>query len=91
MGRLDKQLVEAHDPNKPFGTFIKWIEDVMEIVEAVGCPCTPSQIANKAFRTINKSKVHPEGCREWKRKPDIDKTWVNLKSHFSLEAKEYRK
>ena len=88
---LDKQLAEPFDSSEPFGTFIKRIEDIMEIAEAAGCAYTPAQITSKAFNLICKAQVFPEGCREWKRKANTDKTWSNLKTHFSVEAKEYRK
>lgn len=63
----------------------------METVEAAGCPCASSQIVNKAFNVINQSNACPEGCHEWKREAASDKVWANLKSLFSLEAKEYRR
>ena len=88
---LDKQLAEPYDPNEPFGTFVKRIEDIMEVAEAAGCAYTHDQITSKAFNLISKSQAYPEGCREWKRKATENKTWTNLKTHFSLETKEYRK
>lgn len=88
---LDKQLAEPFDPNEPFSTFVKRIEDIMEVAEAAGCAYTPAQITSKAFSLINKSQAYPEGCREWKRKSNADKTWTNLKQHFTIEAKDYRK
>ena len=89
--RLETILTEPYDPNEPFGSFVSRIETVMETAEAAGCLYTTSQIVNKAFNVINKSNAYPEGCREWKRKAPGDKTWANLKSHFTVEAKEYRK
>ena len=88
---LDKQLAEPYDPNEPFGAFVKRVEDIMEVAEAAGCAYTPEQITSKAFNLISKSQAYPEGCREWKRKPLADKTWTNLKNHFAIEAKDYRK
>ena len=32
-----------------------------------------------------------DGAREWRRKPNTDKTWANLKSHFTVKVKEYKK
>ena len=63
----------------------------MEVAEAAGCANTPNQITHKAFNLIEKSQAFPEGCREWKRKTNAEKTWNNLKNHFSIEVKEYRK
>ena len=28
--------------------------------------------------------------REWRSKPAADKTWINFKTHFSKEVKEYQ-
>lgn len=89
--RLDKELTEAFDPNEPFGSFISRVETVIETAEAANCPYTTSQIVSKAFNAINKSNAYPEGCREWKRKAANEKSWANLKQHFSIESKEYRK
>ena len=89
--KIDKTLTKPYDANEPFGSFVKKVEDAMEIAEAAGCPYTPQQIVAKTFNTINKANVYPEGCREWKRKAPADKSWANFKQHFSLEAKEYRK
>ena len=38
---LEKQLTEPFDPNEPFGTFVKRVENIMEVSEAAGCPYTP--------------------------------------------------
>ena len=89
--KIDKTLTEPYDANEPFGSFVKKVEDAMEIAEAAGCPYTPSQIVAKTFNAINKANIYPEGCREWKCKAPADKSWANFKQHFSLEAKEYRK
>ena len=39
---LDRQLVEPFDLSKPFGIFIKHIEDIIEVVKAVGYAYTPA-------------------------------------------------
>ena len=72
--KLDKAFNEQYDANEPFRTFIKRVKDAMETVEAVHCPCEPSQIVNKSFNTINRANTHPEWCREWKHKSSTDKT-----------------
>jgi len=37
---LEKQLTEPFDPNKPFGAFVKRVEDIIEVSEAAGCSYT---------------------------------------------------
>ena len=45
----------------------------------------------KAFNAISKAQCYPKGVREWRKKNTADKTWVNFKTHFTKEAKDYRK
>ena len=61
---LDKQLAEPCNPNEPFRTFVKRIEDIIEIAEVAGCAYAPEQVTSKAFNLISKSQAYPEGCRE---------------------------
>ena len=61
---LDKQLAEPCNPNEPFGTFVKRIEDIIEIAEAAGCGCAPEQITSKEFNLISKSQAYSKGCHE---------------------------
>jgi hypothetical protein len=79
------------DPNEPFGIFIDKIEDCIDLAEAAGAPYTNEQIVQKAFNAISKAQCYPEGTRDWRRKNASDKTWVNFKSFFAQEAKDYRK
>ena len=44
---LEKQLTESFDSNEPFGTFVKRVEDIMEVSEAAGFPYTLEQITSK--------------------------------------------
>ena len=72
-----------------FEEFIKHIEWNQEAV-AVHNPYTPAQIVYMAFANINKCGLYQDGCREWSRKPRLDKTWSNFKTHFKRAFKETR-
>ena len=67
-----------------FEEFIKHIEWNQEAV-AVHNPYTPAQIVYMAFANINKCGLYQDGCREWSRKPRLDKTWSNFKVHFAFK------
>ena len=74
------------DISDPFGTFIKNVEEAMDLAEAAGCHCTPQQIASKSFNCILKSQsLLDTATREWKRKSTADKTWPKFKKYFSAE------
>ena len=38
-----------------------------------------------AFHSVNATGIYQEACKEWQKKGDADKTWTNLKPHFSAE------
>ena len=60
MEEAKKSLGENFDVNDPFSTFVKRIEDTMDISQVAGCPCTIEQIVSKDFNLIIKSQVLPE-------------------------------
>ena len=48
---------------------------------------TPAQIVSMAYANIEKCELYQDDCREWYRKPRIEKTWSNFKAHFVREVK----
>jgi len=76
---IEKTINIQFDPTEPFGTFVKRIEDCMDVTEAAGAQYMAQQIVNKAFSLIIKSDAFPDGVCEWRQKPTLDKTWVYLK------------
>ena len=41
-----------------------------------------------AYANIEKCGLYQDDCREWSRKPRLDKTWSNFKAHFAPAFKE---
>ena len=67
------------DVSKPFGTFIKNVEEAMDLAEAAGCPYAPQQIVPKIFNCILKSQSLPDAAtREWKQKSTVEKKLAKL-------------
>ena len=87
----EKTLTQEFDVTEPFSMFIRRIEDCMDLAEAAGAPYTDRQIATKAFNSIIKADLLHDGVKDWRRKASTDKTWANLKLHFTVEVKEYKK
>ena len=44
-----------------------------------------------AYSNIDKCGLYQEDFRDWSRKPQSDKTWVNFKTHFARSFKETRR
>ena len=53
--QVEKSLNTPFDPIEPFSTFIKRVEDIMDLAEAVGVLYTTNQIVNEAFNLITKA------------------------------------
>ena len=86
-----KTFSQPFDTTAPFGSFVKKIEETMDLAEAEDCSYTQEQLISKSFNCILKIQTLPNtAIREWKNAPQTDKTWTNFKNHFVCEVKEYQ-
>ena len=81
----DEKMRAQYDPSLPIETFFANIEECQEFAAAGNTPYTPQQILSAAYQGIFRSGVFPEGCKEWRRRPQPDKTWGAFKTHFANE------
>ena len=72
-----------------FETFVQQIVDGQESV-ALQNPYTDTQIVTIAENLIESTGFYTMDCREWNRTDTTQKTWVNLKVHFSRAFREHR-
>jgi hypothetical protein len=70
------------DANTPFENLIKQIQDCRDIAAAAGQPFSNEQILNAALHIVNQTGYYHDDVREWRKKPEADKTWPNFKAHF---------
>ena len=62
----------------------KQIEEAVDIENPGGTPCTHIQIVTIAYNTVRTMGVFKDACREWRRKPALDKTWGQFNLEFAL-------
>ena len=60
--RCRKILNIMLDISDPFGTFIKNVEEAMDLAEAAECPYTQQHRVSKSFNCILKSKSLPDAA-----------------------------
>jgi hypothetical protein len=53
-------------------------------------PLTAQQTIAKAYEILNKTRRLKTDITDWNRKPEIDKTWTNFKTHFRRAHQEFR-
>ena len=93
-GRITPLQLEANDkemrkrwdpPNTLIKTLIQQIEKGREFAADGNEPFTEGKIITMAFNNVFHATDYQEACRHWKRRPAIEKTWENFKTHF-IEA-----
>ena len=86
---IDRKTKEPISGEILFEEFVEQNEWNQEAV-AVQNPYYPAQIFSMAYANIDKCGLYQDDFRDWSRKPQSDKTWVNFKTHFARAFKETR-
>ena len=84
------QLNEQWDPNTPFEHLIDQIEEAVDYADAGNQPYTQDQVLNAAYTIIFNTGMFFEDCKAWRLLPANDKTWDNLKAHFTEAHQQQR-
>jgi hypothetical protein len=73
------------DSTQPIDIFFKRIDDCVQYAADGNVAFTADQILQTAYHAISKSGIYNDACKEWRKKPPIDKTWTAFKSFFATE------
>ena len=85
----DLRELDYH-PRQPVDIVFNTIEDLADYAEMAKSPYSQNQIIGKAYSKFNKTGLLSMAINEWNRKPDIQKTWIALKTHFRQARKELK-
>ena len=69
--------------SEPIETIFHQIEEAVEFAQHGNSPFTNNQVLNIAYYIMAQANIFKEACKEWKRAPADQKTWLNLKHYFS--------
>ena len=86
----DKAMKTPYDPNLPIENLFEQITDAVEFASAGKTPYTPLQIENTAYQIIFNTGVFSLDCKEWRKKPAVDKTWPNFQTFWTEKHMDYR-
>jgi hypothetical protein len=98
-GRISPQMMEdreqelrtmTYNPKFPIDTIFNAVEDFSDYAELAQQPITVHQTIAKAYLLLNKTGRFKQAITEWNRKPAIEKTWPNFKTHFRQAHQEFR-
>jgi len=97
-GRLNPQDLKMnsermntpYDIHSPIENLFEQIEDAVYIAATAHAPFNDNQIVNTAYTLIADTNAIELSCREWRKKPDEQKTFPNFKIHFAEAHRDYR-
>jgi hypothetical protein len=78
------------DPTQPIDVYFQNIDDCVQFATDGQVPFTALQIVQTAYHAISKSGLYNDACKEWRRKPIVDRTWVACKPFFATEYNDLK-
>lgn len=87
----DERMCVPWNDTEPIENLFEQVDDGAAYAEAGGEPYTDLQLVRMAYKNVNATDRLHLACRDWRAKPDADKTWQNFKIEFKiahLDARE---
>jgi len=85
-----RKMDEPFDPSVPIDVYFKRIDECVQYATDAETAYTSEQILQTAYYAISSSNLYLDACKEWRRKPQGEKTWGNFKTHFAIEYHELK-
>ena len=85
-----RKMDEPLDPSVPIDVYFKRIDECVQYATDAETAYTPEQILQTAYYAISSSNLYTDACKEWRRKPQNEKTWTNFKTFFAAEYHELK-
>ena len=86
----DSAMKKPYDPNLPIENLFEQINDAVEYAAAGKTPYSNAQIETIAYQLVFNTGVFGLDCKEWRKKPPLDKTWANFIVFFTERHMDWR-
>jgi hypothetical protein len=86
----DARMKAPYDPTQPIKLLFDQFDHAIELAAAANAAYTGPQIGAYAYNTILQTGLFTDACRNWRRRPAVQKTWPTFKVDFSLAHQEMR-
>ena len=86
----ESRMTKDYDPNLPIETLFLQIEDAVAYADHGNDPISAVTVTNRAYNLVFKTGIFLDDCREWKRLPANQKTWIEFKTFFARAHQEWR-
>jgi hypothetical protein len=85
-----EHMRRAWDPQQPFESLFKQIQDCADYSEAGGVLIGHPQQLNVGYAKIFATGHFMSACCRWNEKHAIEKTWTQFKSHFAAAHRQHK-
>lgn len=82
------QLRAPYDAQTSMETLFSQIERAERIAKARNASYSKAQLVQAAYNTVFQTGMYNDACREWRRRPNAEKTWDNFKEHYETAQHE---
>lgn len=79
----DARMREPFDSTKPIEELFEQIEDATDYADAAGAPYNNAQVISRAYVLVLKTGEYNDACRDWRKRPEQEKTWDQFKIDFT--------
>ena len=86
----DEVKKTIYNPRDPIVSIFSVVDDLVELAALAATPLSIAQQVNIGYIILHKTGKQFRSIVEWNRKPVVDKTWANFKTHFCTAHKELR-
>lgn len=86
----ESRMTKDYDPNLPIETLFLQIEEAVAYADHGNDPTPAVTVTNRAYNLVFKTGIFLDDCRDWKRLPAIQKTWIEFKTFFARAHQEWR-
>ena len=80
-----KQMNEPMDCTQPIDLYCKRINDTVQYAADGNVAFTTEKHLQTTFHVVSSTGFYNEACKEWRRKPKVNKTWVHFKQFLSAK------
>ena len=80
-----KKMNEPINTTQRIDIYFKRIYDTVQYATGGNVAFTTKQILQTAYHAVSSTGYYNEACKDWRRKPEVNKTWVHLKQFFAAK------
>jgi hypothetical protein len=80
-----QRMEEPLDTTEPIDVYFQKIDDCVQYAADGRVAFTADQILQTGYNAISTSGFYTDACKEWRRNPPANKTWLNFKRFFASE------